>query len=40
MERPGDRCGMADAGMTEADLTLSDKDKVWSGISEYVKNRK
>ena len=27
-------------GMTEADLTLSDKDKVWSGISEYVKNRK
>ena len=27
-------------GMTEADLTLSDKDKVWSGISEYIKNRK
>ena len=27
-------------GMTEADITLSDKDKVWSGISEYVKNRK
>ena len=27
-------------GMTEADLTLSDKDKVWGGIGEYVKNHK
>lgn len=26
-------------GMTEADLILSDKDKVWGGISEYRKNR-
>ncbi|MCR5272884.1 MAG: dTDP-4-dehydrorhamnose 3,5-epimerase [Lachnospiraceae bacterium] len=23
-------------GMTEADLTLSDKDKVWGGLSDYV----
>ena len=49
---PGDEGGLAwndpeigvewpmPEGMTEADLTLSDKDKVWSGISEYVKNRK
>ncbi len=22
-------------GMSEADLTLSDKDKVWGGIKEY-----
>ena len=27
-------------GMTEEDLTLSDKDKVWGGITEYVKNHK
>ena len=26
-------------GMTEADLILSDKDKVWKGIQEYKKNR-
>ncbi len=26
-------------GMTEADLTLSDKDQKWSGIAEYKKER-
>ena len=26
-------------GMTEADLTLSDKDKVWGGIEDYKKER-
>lgn len=27
-------------GMTEGDLILSDKDKVWGGIREYVEQRK
>ena len=26
-------------GMSEEDLTLSDKDKVWGGIEEYVKEK-
>lgn len=26
-------------GMAEEDLILSDKDKVWGGLEEYVKNR-
>ena len=26
-------------GMTEADLTLSDKDKVWGGIAAYKEER-
>lgn len=26
-------------GMTEEDLILSDKDRTWSGIAEYVKNQ-
>lgn len=27
-------------GMTEEDLILSDKDKVWGGIEEYINNKK
>lgn len=27
-------------GMTEEDLILSDKDKVWGGIEEYISNKK
>ena len=26
-------------GMTEEDLTLSDKDKAWGGIADYKKER-
>ncbi len=27
-------------GMTEADLILSDKDKLWGGIKDYISNKK
>ena len=27
-------------GMTEEDLILSDKDKVWGGLEEYVNSQK